>query len=130
LADQPLWKAALEQATAGKSRQLKLSAYRASKRQKKRKKPPANDPPLKRRRKKPKAVSPKTPTRKAAVPAPHARPVCEYRRCEGLGRREIKLRWTARTYVVMGNRRWHVCEHCADLLKRDHGKALRAAQQE
>lgn len=52
---------------------------------------------------------------------------CEYRRCGGLGHRETKIRYIARTHVQVGRRSWNVCEHCADLLKRDYAEAIHSA---
>lgn len=44
---------------------------------------------------------------------------CEYGRCGGLGRHEVKRKRRARETMRIGNRLWHVCESCADLLLRD-----------
>ena len=46
-------------------------------------------------------------------------PVCEYGRCGGLGRHEVKRKRRACETVRIGARLWHVCESCADLLLRD-----------
>lgn len=47
---------------------------------------------------------------------------CEYRRCGTRGYREVKRPWIARQHVRLGSRKWHVCEHCANLLIREGGR--------
>ena len=51
---------------------------------------------------------------------------CEYGRCGGLGRREVKRKRLARRVVTVDGKLWRVCEICADLLIRDARKEVAA----
>jgi hypothetical protein len=44
---------------------------------------------------------------------------CDYGRCGGTGRREVKKRRYAQLIVLIDEAPWYVCESCADLLIRD-----------
>ena len=44
---------------------------------------------------------------------------CQYGRCGGKGKREVKRKRIAREALFVDGRLWLVCESCADLLLRD-----------
>ena len=55
---------------------------------------------------------------------------CEYGRCGGLGRREVKRKRLARLVVTVDGKPWRVCESCADLLIREARKEGRSVERE
>ncbi len=55
---------------------------------------------------------------------------CEYGRCGGLGRREVKRKRLARLVVTVQGKLWRVCESCADLLIREVRKEGRSVERE
>jgi hypothetical protein len=55
---------------------------------------------------------------------------CEVAACGGRGARPVKKPWIARFRVSGRHQSWLACEHCADLVGRDHVKQGLAFQKE
>lgn len=47
---------------------------------------------------------------------------CEVAACGGRGKRPVKKPWIARFRVIGKYQTWLACEHCAELIGRDHAK--------